>query len=865
MNRRRFLEPVLSAELDKAVSKLLAPRSTGLVVSGGFGSGKHEFAASVLDRIANQTTVVHLHCDRLTAKVPLAALTPLLNERTDRSSMMEVYRDLRGELAQAPGFVDSGVPTVVGIDQSAFLDQETSFVLAQLVHSGVIRLLVVTDLDSLSTDALEPIVALGSLHSHEMEGFSATQCAAIASDLLACRLSAGSLGKLMQLTAGIPELVGYVLAVAEEHRAISVVAGFCRIDWDGVLNEEQLHDLVLSLVRSLPDRSRTVVEMTCLGGEIDSSVVEQVMDGPIDDLVSSGLIASGPNGTVWAGAELVRHVVTRCTGPGRARHLMQIHRECSEPIFTDDRNVHWALRSGVQMKKSVAVNAARRANKRGAHDTAHDIASFNLSGHASFEQQIELHTAEAGRGRFITALRGLETLGESVADLASLDILSKAWLLQLHMSSAAGESYARAAEKWRKILGRLRETENSAIAERIEFCRIASRTTSTKQLARDAFLMARQSQTPDVRLLALTVGHENLTSVRIDDKASVPDIWNFFAGQPRLVVGRAMAALLNRAMCTSDVAFIAHVKEAIDVEHGTEFEELEGLPGLLDGWLLWRAGNYGAAEHVLAQAVSDFTEAGKEIYATLAVPFLMMMDSNSVLPPNLLLRSRGASHPFVTSVTHPVNEVSILLADSSVTECTVRSLISMAQETGNELQEMMIYWNMLFGSHSFGLQVLATSATRISDLSKASGNPELGEFSTLVDALCAGPDACTKLISSSTKWSWVLLPSFAAAQVLNNESEEDEHRSLALNWLYSHGRAALSKQPKFIGSSLRLHGLTEREHEIVRQVVSGGSNRQIATNLTLSVRTIEGHIYRIFGKLGVADRNELKQLSGAIL
>ncbi|HYZ37626.1 MAG TPA: helix-turn-helix transcriptional regulator [Pseudonocardiaceae bacterium] len=35
------------------------------------------------------------------------------------------------------------------------------------------------------------------------------------------------------------------------------------------------------------------------------------------------------------------------------------------------------------------------------------------------------------------------------------------------------------------------------------------------------------------------------------------------------------------------------------------------------------------------------------------------------------------------------------------------------------------------------------------------------------------------------------------------------------------------------------------------------SNRQIADRLTLSVRTVEGHLYRACAKLGVSDRAEL--------
>ena len=55
----------------------------------------------------------------------------------------------------------------------------------------------------------------------------------------------------------------------------------------------------------------------------------------------------------------------------------------------------------------------------------------------------------------------------------------------------------------------------------------------------------------------------------------------------------------------------------------------------------------------------------------------------------------------------------------------------------------------------------------------------------------------------------------------------------------------------------RVAGLTVREREIARHVANGLSNPQIAARLSLSVRTVESHIYRASTKLGVHDRAEL--------
>ncbi|MDQ4032101.1 MAG: helix-turn-helix transcriptional regulator [Actinomycetota bacterium] len=54
--------------------------------------------------------------------------------------------------------------------------------------------------------------------------------------------------------------------------------------------------------------------------------------------------------------------------------------------------------------------------------------------------------------------------------------------------------------------------------------------------------------------------------------------------------------------------------------------------------------------------------------------------------------------------------------------------------------------------------------------------------------------------------------------------------------------------------------LTRREREIVTLAAGGLSNRQIADRLVVSVRAIEGHLYRACAKLGVSDRSELAPL-----
>jgi DNA-binding NarL/FixJ family response regulator len=54
--------------------------------------------------------------------------------------------------------------------------------------------------------------------------------------------------------------------------------------------------------------------------------------------------------------------------------------------------------------------------------------------------------------------------------------------------------------------------------------------------------------------------------------------------------------------------------------------------------------------------------------------------------------------------------------------------------------------------------------------------------------------------------------------------------------------------------------LTPQELQVARLVAEGLTNREIASRLFLSPRTISTHLYRIYPKLGVGSRTELATL-----
>jgi DNA-binding CsgD family transcriptional regulator len=83
--------------------------------------------------------------------------------------------------------------------------------------------------------------------------------------------------------------------------------------------------------------------------------------------------------------------------------------------------------------------------------------------------------------------------------------------------------------------------------------------------------------------------------------------------------------------------------------------------------------------------------------------------------------------------------------------------------------------------------------------------------------------------------------------VMEFEAARDIFESLGAN------RDALHAA-KLLGHATHPGGLSDREVEVARLVATGISNKQIATELSISERTVARHLSNIFAKLGVSSR-----------
>jgi DNA-binding CsgD family transcriptional regulator len=155
-----------------------------------------------------------------------------------------------------------------------------------------------------------------------------------------------------------------------------------------------------------------------------------------------------------------------------------------------------------------------------------------------------------------------------------------------------------------------------------------------------------------------------------------------------------------------------------------------------------------------------------------------------------------------------------------------------------------------------------SGAPRLRELEGIVEGPRVGVAARFAEALRDGGAAQLASVSEEFERLGDLVAAVDAAAHAALAYRRQGLRGSALGC--STRAAALAEQCGASTSALRQAGeplpLTDREREIVMLIGDGLSSREIAERLTLSVRTVESHVYRAMLKTGTTSRDELAAL-----
>jgi DNA-binding CsgD family transcriptional regulator len=207
---------------------------------------------------------------------------------------------------------------------------------------------------------------------------------------------------------------------------------------------------------------------------------------------------------------------------------------------------------------------------------------------------------------------------------------------------------------------------------------------------------------------------------------------------------------------------------------------------------------------------------------------------------------------------HAIARAWVVAAQGAVSEAIAISLTAAetARTNGQFAPEVMCLQTATqFGERSCG--------PRLRQLEAIVEGPRAGVAARFAEALHESDGAYLSAVSTEFEQMGDLIAAIDAAA---HAAIAYRHRDLRGSALGCSARVeALAEQcggartPALRNAVERLP-LTDREREIVMLIGQGSSNRDIATRLTLSVRTVENHIYKAMAKTGTLNRDELAAL-----
>lgn len=86
--------------------------------------------------------------------------------------------------------------------------------------------------------------------------------------------------------------------------------------------------------------------------------------------------------------------------------------------------------------------------------------------------------------------------------------------------------------------------------------------------------------------------------------------------------------------------------------------------------------------------------------------------------------------------------------------------------------------------------------------------------------------------------------------IIHLKNGENQLHPKATSHLLSHVTANSSEERK------PLDGLTKRELEVLKEIAKGKSNKEIASDLFITEKTVKTHVSNVLSKLGLADRTQ---------
>jgi DNA-binding CsgD family transcriptional regulator/tetratricopeptide (TPR) repeat protein len=854
-----------SEETGAIEAAISASDASGIVVYGAAGVGKSRLAREALSAAEAQGCECRWAAGTSSARaIPLGAFTAWAP-----SGVTDTVQLLRGVIESLTA-ASSGATVVVCVDDAHLLDDLSIFVVHQIVQRGAAKvILTVRDGEQVAA-AVQEIWTVGQFGRLDLQPLSLDETTTLLSATLDGPVDPAAAQRLWKLTRGN---VLYLRNIVEQDVADGRIVqrhGYWRWLGDPVM-PPGLVELIESRIGALPAPVSDVIDALAVGEPIELAALRRIADpAAVEEADTRGLITLEP---VAGGAQVrVAHplygeVRRRRAASTRLRRLRGL--VAAELAAADDHDdIHVVVRRAALTLDSdlaadvdllvraahgavwladlpLADRLAEAAIRAGAGPEPNFVRAHALSwlgrGEEADAVLAEIHTIELtdvdhARLAFLRASNMLWAIGDPARAKEIIDEASR-------ITSAQARSYI---DAFRTVYWFAMDRPDEAIQ-------------ASNKLALD--------DPPSV------VGAEiawALTAIAADAGRAGEAV--AFAEAGYTVATRSFDAPHMRFNIAdahiSALLLAGRIADAVDLAERVRRQaaDLPGAAQLLGAAVAGRAalgaGHLHAAGALLEQAavglsITHATGWGYRYHVPRATALAMRGstdDAAAALAALDKLRRTFRLLDYELSLAR-----AWVIADQGAVSEAITVVLAAAERCAAKRQ---------FAAEVVCLQTATqfgdrTSATRLGELESIVEGPRVGVAARFAVALSDGDAAELASVSEEFELLGDLVAAVDAAAEAALAYRGQGLRGSALGCAT---RAdALAEQCGGASTpALRQVSepvpLTDREREIVMLIGEGLSSREIAGRLTLSIRTVESHVYRAMSKTGTTSRDELAAL-----
>jgi DNA-binding CsgD family transcriptional regulator len=868
-------------ERDRAIAAIAAGRGAAIV--GAAGVGKTALAAAVVRHLnPSRYGVVWTAATEASRQVPFgvfATLPPTVESppRKARIGPAPPAERMAAELARRAG---RRTPVLV-VDDAHRLDGPSAAVVLGLAAAGDVRLLITAGTDVALSDAVVALWKDQYVRRLDLKPFDRDETAGLMCALLDGDVAGPTVELLHQWTGGSPLFLTELVRHGREAGHLVHDGGLWW--WRSPLTvPPALAELFDQRINGLCATSRDALAATALGGPLPLSAVETVAPGVVEELEDQQLLRTGAEGAqlvVRPAHQVLAAAVRRRVSPARQRRVAAALLAATGPAELDVvTRAQWQLAArqvvdvGLLVRASgmtlhsdpeLAGRLARRAlEQSGTAAAAVALADSLVEAGDTAQARLVLHrardTARSPMGRLgpAIALAGLRCWADRDPDGAHDELLR---LRATTSRRTALDELAGADALVLLFAGR--PAESLRVAERV-VCRSPH---SPEPGRRRGTLRARLAHAAALALVGRTA------DAIIAAESLAADTGKNTGGPP-YVPGMSHA-----------VYALARVWRTPSTEvPGTDpmlgrwpCEPADRVPGrhpmawpLFDGYVRRLRGDRAGAIARLREAVVQ-QSGGYRLFRSEAAAWLAICLAEDGRPDDAA-RVLAESPPDRVAVMPGLGAwaaaaVAAARGDRARSAAHIEAAIAAARAAGCWIAELgyLTYPAEAAGPGPAGRGPDAPGSTAVADRLRVALDhvdaPRLGAAGAAVLALFRRDG--TELLDHAVRVSDAGLPRLAwrlAEAATAALTERNDARRGAAVVLAGRLRRGLALPAPVAAPA----GLTAREMEIAALAAAGHSDREISRRLVISVRTVQSHLTRVYGKLGVNSRRDLPRCLG---